>query len=286
MKREEAIDVVKAGFEKLEESLKQGKSDALLKYLATVSKFHNYSLRNLVLIWQQNEDATMVAGFRAWQKLGRTVKKGEKGIGIFAPMPFKKKDQDGNASQGKSKTDEETQMMGFRVVHVFDISQTEGDPLPKLATVTGDVGDKLDQLKQVVTGNGIELVFESIDRNALGYSTGGKIVIEESLDDAKAFQVLAHELAHERLHHGERKGETTKKVRETEAEAVGFIVANAFDLEAQSHCAEYIQLYDGNSETLRESLDYIQSTAKWIVEAIQNVASNAVETESATAEAA
>ena len=228
----------------------------------------------------------MVAGFRAWQKLGRTVKKGEKGIGIFAPMPFKKKDQDGNASQGKSKTDEETQMMGFRVVHVFDISQTEGDPLPKLATVTGDVGDKLDQLKQVVTGNGIELVFESIDRNALGYSTGGKIVIEESLDDAKAFQVLAHELAHERLHHGERKGETTKKVRETEAEAVGFIVANAFDLEAQSHCAEYIQLYDGNSETLRESLDYIQSTAKWIVEAIQNVASNAVETESATAEAA
>ena len=100
------------------------------------------------------------------------------------------------------------------------------------------------------------------------------------------FQVLAHELAHERLHHGERKGETTKKVRETEAEAVGFIVSNAFDLEAQSHCAEYIQLYDGNSETLRESLDYIQSTAKWIVEAIQNVASNAVESEPANAEAA
>ena len=132
VKREEAIDVVKAGFEKLEESLKQGKSDALLKYLATVSKFHNYSMRNLLLIWQQNEDATMVAGFRAWQKHGRSVKKGDKGIGIFAPMPFKKKDQDGNPSQGKSKTDEETQMMGFRVVHVFDISQTEGDPLPKL----------------------------------------------------------------------------------------------------------------------------------------------------------
>ena len=286
MKREEAIDVVKAGFEKLEESLKQGKGDALLKYLATISKFHNYSMRNLLLIWQQNEDATMVAGFRAWQKLGRMVKKGEKGIGIFAPMPFKKKDQDSNASQGKSKTDEETQMMGFRVVHVFDISQTEGDPLPERATVTGDVGDKLERLKQVVTGNGIELVFESIDRNALGYSTGGKIVIEESLDEANAFQVLAHELAHERLHHGERKSETTKMVRETEAEAVGFIVANAFDLEAQSHCAEYIQLYDGNSETLRESLDYIQSTAKWIVEAIENVGSNAVESEPANAEAA
>ena len=241
-----------------------------------------------MLIWQQNEDATMVAGFRAWQKLGRTVKKGEKGIGIFAPMPFKKKDQDGKTSKDKSKNNEEAQMMGFRVVHVFDISQTEGDPLPErtTVTVTGDVGDKLEQLKQVVTSNGIELVFESIDRNALGYSTGGKIVIEEALDAANAFQVLAHELAHERLHHGERKWETTKKVRETEAEAVGFIVANAFDLDASSHCAEYIQLYDGNSDTLRESLDYIQSTAKWIVEAIQNVASNAVESEPANAEAA
>ena len=123
MKREEAIEVVKAGFEKLEESLKQGKSDALLKYLATVSKFHNYSMRNLLLIWQQNEDATMVAGFRAWQKLGRTVKKGEKGIGIFAPMPFKKKERDPNETQNKSTKEKENQMMGFRVVHVFDISQ-------------------------------------------------------------------------------------------------------------------------------------------------------------------
>ena len=217
MKREKAIDVVKSGFEKLEESLKQGRSDDLLKYLATVSKFYNYSMRNLMLIWQQNEDATMVAGFRAWHKLGRTVKKGEKGIGIFAPMRFKKKEGQGGENTSKSANDKENQMIGFRVVHVFDVSQTEGDPLPELATVTGDVGDKLDQLKQVVTSNGIELAFESIDRNALGYSTGGKIVIEESLDDAKAFQVLAHELAHERLHHDERKGKTTKKVRETEA---------------------------------------------------------------------
>ena len=175
MKREEAIDLVKSGFEKLEESLKEGKSDALLKYLATISKFHNYSLRNLMLIWQQKENATMVAGFRAWQKLGRTVKKGEKGIGIFAPMPFKKKEQDGNAAKSKARTsskpnsDDEFQMMGFRVVHVFDISQTDGDPLPETASISGDIGENLEHLIRVVVEEGIELVFESIDGSADGF---------------------------------------------------------------------------------------------------------------------
>jgi hypothetical protein len=273
MKREEAIDLVKTGFEQLEETLKQGKSDALLKYLATISKFHNYSLRNLMLIWQQNENATMVAGFRAWQKLGRTVKKGEKGIAIFAPMPFKKKELEGNASQDKSKSDEETQMMGFRIVHVFDISQTEGDPLPETAAISGDVGQNLEYLIRVVVEEGIELAFESIDGSADGYSTGGKIVIEESLNEATAFQVLAHELAHERLHQGERKNEVSKTVRETEAEAIGFIVANAFGLDAAAHCADYIQVYNGDSDTLRESLGCIQATAQWIVSSIQNVES-------------
>ena len=274
MKREEAIDLVKTGFEKLEETLKQGKSDALLKYLTTISKFHNYSLRNLMLIWQQNENATMVAGFRAWQKLGRTVKKGEKGIGIFAPMPFKKKELEGNAVKKKSKTeDEEVPMMGFRVVHVFDISQTEGDPLPETTAISGDVGQNLEYLIRVVVEEGIELVFESIDGSTDGYSTGGKIVIEESLNEATAFQVLAHELAHERLHQGERKNKVSKTVRETEAEAVGFIVANAFGLDAAAHCADYIQVYNGDSDTLRESLGCIQATAKWIVSSIQNVES-------------
>ena len=289
MKREEAIKLVEAGFEQLEETLKQGKSDALMKYLATMSKFHRYSLRNLLMIWQQNENATMVAGFRAWQKLGRTVKKGEKGIAIFAPMPFKKKAEGGNCQKARTsepKSDEEAQMMGFRVVHVFDVSQTEGDPLPETAKVTGDIGDNLERLKNVVANSGIELVFESIDGGACGCSAGGKIVIEESLNDEHAFQVLAHELAHERLHQGERKGQATKKVRETEAEAIGFIVANAFDLDATSHCAEYIQLYDGNSDTLRESLKHIQSTAQWIVESIHSIANAEAENVSSKAEAA
>ena len=282
MKRDEAIKLVKTGFEQLEEALNQGKSDALMKYLRTASKFHKYSMRNLQLIWQQNEDATRVAGFRAWQKLGRTVKKGQKGIAIFAPLPFKKKNPDGRVAGNQKGNDEPAEMMGFRVVHVFDISQTEGEPLPELASVVGDVGDKLKRLKQVVIEAGVELCFEAIDNGANGYSEGGKIVIDSGLDDVHAFQVLAHELAHERLHHGERRAETTKTVRETEAEAVAFIVANAFDLDATTHCADYIQLYNGDSETLRDSLGHIQSTAQWIVESIQSAL---LETEFVKAEA-
>ena len=104
-----------------------------------------------------------------------------------------------------------------------------------------------------------------------GYSTGGKVVIEESLNDVHAFQVLVHELAHERLHHGDRRSETTKTVRETEAEAIGFIVSNAFEIDARNHSTDYIQLYNGDSETLRESLGFIQSTAQWIIESIESV---------------
>ena len=284
MKREEAIKLVQSGFEQLESALKEGKSEDLMKYLTTMSRFHNYSFRNLVMIWTQREDATMVAGFRAWRKLGRMVKKGEKGIAIFAPMPFKKKDKGegklNRADTDKRKPDEEATMMGFKVVHVFDVSQTEGDPLPEPSKVTGDVGANLERIQRVVVDSGIELKFEQL-HDSHGYSAGGKIVIDESLSDAEKFQTIAHELAHERLHQGERKAVATKTVKETEAEAVGFIVSQAFGLDSVTHCADYIQLYDGNADTLRESLSHIQKTAQWIIESINAIATDQMKSEAA-----
>ena len=284
MKREEAIKLVQSGFEQLESALKEGKSDDLMKYLATMSRFHNYSFRNLVMIWSQREDATRVAGFRAWQKLGRMVKKGEKGIAIFAPMPFKQKEKNegsrNRTAKGERKSDEEVTMMGFKVVHVFDISQTEGDPLPEPSKVTGKVGVNLERIQRVVLDSGIELKFEQLD-GAHGYSVGGKVVIDQSLSDAEKFQTIAHELAHERLHQGERKTVATKTVKETEAEAVGFIVSQAFGLDSVTHCADYIQLYDGNADTLRESLSHIQKTAQWIIESINALATDQVKSEAA-----
>ena len=282
MKREEAIKLVQSGFEQLESALKEGKSDDLMKYLTTISRFHNYSFRNLVMIWSQREDATRVAGFRAWQKLGRMVKKGEKGIAIFAPMPFKQKEKNEGkrirTDKGERKSDEEVTMMGFKVVHVFDISQTEGDPLPEPSKVTGEVGANLERIQRVVVDSGIELKFEEL-HGSCGYSTGGKVVIDQSLSDAEKFQTIAHELAHERLHQGERKAVASKTVKETEAEAVGFIVSQAFGLDSVTHCADYIQLYDGNADTLRESLSHIQNTAQWIIESISAMATEQVKSE-------
>ena len=284
MKREEAIKLVQSGFEQLESALREGKSDDLMKYLTTMSRFHNYSFRNLVMIWSQREDATRVAGFRAWQKLGRMVKKGEKGIAIFAPMPFKQKEKNegsrNRTAKGERKSNEEVTMMGFKVVHVFDISQTEGDPLPEPSKVTGEVGANLERIQRVVVDSGIELKFEQLD-SAHGYSVGGKVVIDQSLSDAEKFQTIAHELAHERLHQGERKAVATKTVKETEAEAVGFIVSQAFGLDSVTHCADYIQLYDGNADTLRESLSHIQKTAQWIIESINAIATEQVKSEAA-----
>jgi len=269
MKRDETIELVKTGFERLETALKEGKSAELLAYLSTTARFHNYSFRNLLLIWQQKEDATRVAGYQAWKKLGRTVKKGEKGIAIFAPMPFKKKNAKPEpAADNKEATDKEPTMMGFKVVHVFDIAQTEGNALPEMAKIDGNVGNNLDRLKQVVIQTDIELKFANLD-GVNGYSAGGKIVIDRSLSAAEMFQTLAHELAHEFLHQGDRKSAVSKTVRETEAEAVGFIVADAFGLDSIKHCSDYIQLYNGNAETLRESLQQIQSTARSIIESIQ-----------------
>ena len=194
------------------------------------------------------------------------MKKGEKGIAIFAPMPFRKKDE--SSSENNSEDKKETTMIGFKVVHVFDVAQTEGDALPKQAGIGGDVGNNLERLKQVVTQASIDLTFEELG-SVNGYSAGGKIVVNQSLSNAEAFQTMAHELAHERLHWGDRRSEVTKTVRETEAEAVGYIVSEAFGLESVKHCADYIQLYNGDAETLRASLKQIQSTAQWIIDSIR-----------------
>lgn len=271
MKRDEAICVVKEGFEQLEEALKAGKSDKMIRYLTVMSRFHHYSMRNTMMILKQSPDATMVAGFRAWLKLGRCVKKGETGIAIFAPMPFRAKGEDGKPIAKKDSTEDDVLMVGFKVVHVFDISQTEGDDLPAPPSVSGQVGVNLARLEEAVKRADIELVFETIEDDANGYSAGGKIVIEESLGRTERFAVLAHELAHERLHHDPNRPKASKTVRETEAEAVAFIVCSAFGLDATSHSSDYIQLYDGNGDTLKDSLKSIQSTAQWIIESVNSV---------------
>lgn len=249
---------------RLHKSLKAGKSEQLQTFLKTVSKFHSYSLRNQLLIACQKSNATRVAGYGAWQKMNRQVRKGEKGIRILAPIVRKKNDQEGEENT------KEKRVVGYRSASVFDISQTDGEQLPNLSSIKGDPGTNLRQLRRLVQSKGIELKTESLD-GAEGLSKGGVIVIEESLDAPKQFAVLAHEFAHELLHKTDRRASTTKTMRETEAESVAFVVCEAFGIESELHSSDYIQLYGGTPEILTESLNYIRKAAIEIIDGIETL---------------
>lgn len=271
MKREEAMKLVTCGFEELSQALAEGKSEALVAYLSVMARFHDYSFRNCLLIAKQRPKATQVAGFRQWLKMKRYVKKGEKGIGILAPLVYKRKDDEPPSDTPQSNNDSAKIVRGFKVVHVFDVSQTEGEQLPEFEEVRGDPGDWLLKLEEVVRAAGIELEYVDSLGGADGVSQGGKIAVVAGLPAAQTFLVLVHEYGHELLHRDERRKKTTKQIRETEAEAVGYVVSHVIGLDAKSHSSDYIQLYNGDSDTLSESMHLIQQTAARIVEEIHQV---------------
>lgn len=264
MKLDVATKLAEQGIDQLAEALSQGRSDTLEAYLGVLAKFHRYSFQNCMMIACQCPDATHVAGFHAWKKLGRRVVKGAKGIAILAPCVYRRKDDD-EAADGEQKI----VVKGFKVVHVFDVSQTEGDELPQFATIAGDPGELIGRLELVIGQHDIALTYDYIPSGALGVSEAGSIIIRPDLSPAERFAVLAHEFAHELLHKGERRQDTTKTVRETEAEAVSFVVCQAIGLDSSTRSADYIQLYRGTTETLAESLDYIQKTATHILGLIE-----------------
>lgn len=279
MKREDALKLSEQAICDLAKSLESGKSETLQEYLAMLARFHRYSFGNIMMIYLQMAEATHVAGFTRWQQLGRHVKKGEKGIAILAPMLFREKSEDQPASDAQGKV--VRVLRGFKVVHVFDVSQTEGKPLAELASISGEPGERLHALKQLVEDEGIKLLCEPIPGGALGQSAGGEITVVPGLEPAEEFAVLVHELAHEILHRDERRKETTKSIRETEAEAVSFAVSKAIGLDSSTRSSDYIQLYAGDVETLTESLDHIQRASTRILSALvqpaptQRLAANA-----------
>jgi hypothetical protein len=168
MKRDDATRLVDDGIAELNGALACGRSETLKHYLAVMSRFHRYSFGNLMLILSQREDATHVAGYRKWLELGRHVRQGEKGIGILAPCRYKRQtDDDGDNSETR-------EIHGFRVVHVFDVSQTDGDPLAEFAAVTGHPGQALCHLEEVARRRDIAVEYVPNLGGALGMSSGGK----------------------------------------------------------------------------------------------------------------
>ncbi len=243
----------------------------LTQYLNAMARFHHYSFGNIMLIARQKPQATNVAGIRTWNSLGRFVKRGEKGILILAPMVGYRKpgqndvateiDTDNAADERRS----EPQLVGFRAVYVFDITQTEGKELPALTDVQGDVSGDRDRLFKFVEAQGVELNYSEQIGPAKGLSHGGKITLLLGMQPAEEFSTLVHEIGHEMLHRGDRRTLTTKQVRETEAEAVAFVVCQAVGLETGSASQDYIQVWHGDANLLRESLEAVQQTAAVIL---------------------
>ena len=266
--RQTAKEVIATNVKSLIEQLEAGHSDALTAYLDAMSRFHNYSFGNILEIARQRPDATRVAGMYAWNQLGRKVKKGERGIRILAPIVGVKRKKDEEAEKDITKQNTRV-LVGFRNAYVFDVSQTEGAELPAMREISGEVGENRARLIAFINKQNIELVFTENIAPALGTSYGGRIAILPGQSEAEEFSTLVHELAHEMLHKAERRTTTTKVVKETEAEAVAFVIGKAVGLETGSASADYIQLYHGNASLLAESLEVIQQTSAVILAALQ-----------------
>ena len=228
--------------------LKQGVAaivtgDDWKRMLAMQSRFHSYSFRNVIAIVMQQPGATRVAGFQAWKAMGRSVKKGEKGIAILAPCVRKAEASEGSADEaGEGRGSR----MFFRVAYVFDVSQTEGDPLPSVATtLAGDdeaAAATFDRLRAFAEEKlGIPVSFEPMPGGAHGYLSRieRRIAICEGLSPLQSAKTLAHEIAHAVLHLDE-KDSHERTVMEVEAESTAFVVLDALGFDTSAYSFGYV----------------------------------------------
>lgn len=253
-KAETARRQIAESLSELAEELTQGKSERLTAFLDMLARFHGYSFGNVMLIHKQRPDATRVAGYQAWKQLGRQVRKGERGITIIAPMVFRTEETTGDQSD---------QPIRFRAVNVFDVSQTDGEPLPEPPGVDGQPGEHLDRIVAFVASLGIELIIDAL-LDADGQSRGGCIAIRDGLTPAARFATIVHELAHEMLHKDDQKSD--HRFRELEAESVAYAVCRAVGLDTNSACSDYIRFHGGDADALREVLGRVQKTAARILD--------------------
>lgn len=255
-------------------------------YLKTMTKFHRYSFNNTLLIAMQRPDATLVTGYRNWQSMGRQVKKGEKGITILAPAPKKQKksqavyDQENNPildEQGNQKYEEiEVVIPRFKATTVFDISQTEGEPIQTIGPeeLTDAVKD-FDMFMQAITDiSPVPIRFDEIEGSAKGYydSANKEIVIRKGMSESQTIKTAIHESGHARLHNRDKmKAEGIRKDRETrevEAESVAYCVCSAFEVETSDYSFPYIAGWSSGRDMkeLRASMDTIRQTSGQMIE--------------------
>jgi N-terminal domain of anti-restriction factor ArdC len=263
----DAHAVVNLGVAALLEELQQGKSGRLEEYLAFAGRFHRYSAQNQLLIYLQCPHATHVAGYRTWQEMGYQVGRGQKGIRILAPRPFKRLDE---------TTGDERHGVYFVSVSVFDASQLanlDSKSLPEFFTPLADDQQELyRRLMDIVTADGI-VVSEGNTGRAQGYSAGGSIVIREGLDSRSRTLVLLHEYTHELLHWKADEAKPDKQVKECHAEAVSYIVAHHFGIH-NPFSSDYLQHWGTTPKELLAEMETVRLTAALIIDRIEGPASS------------
>ena len=284
---------VKEITDKLEAGLKElFESEKYKSYLSTMSKFHNYSFNNTLLIAMQKPEATLVAGYQAWQKnFERHVNKGEKAIRILAPAPYKIKEErdkldpvtgemmfDENGMPQKEET--EVTIPAFRAVSVFDVSQTDGKPIPELEVneLLSTVEGYEDFVQALMNISPVPIAFEDIPGDSKGYfSTAEKrIAVQENMSESQTLKTMVHEVAHSRLHDKEvNQGMDIpvkdRNTKEVEAESVAFTVCQHFGIDTSDYSFGYIAGWSSgrNMKELKSSLDTIRKTASELITGIE-----------------
>jgi antirestriction protein ArdC len=252
-------------------------SDQWRRYLKAQAAFHAYSYANTLLILFQKPEATRVAGFRTWLKLGRHVRKGERGIFILAPVFARKKAEDGQQVQQDANGDAaEARVVCFKLVAVFDVSQTDGEDLPApVQKLTGDTaGDLYDRLAVFSATNGCPVTVEVIDGSANGFYAprDHRIVIREGLAPDQAAKTLAHEIAHSILHREPEVYAARRGDCELEAESVAFVVLHHFGIDTGAYSFGYVTTWAGGDDEaikgLKTSAARIQATARKVIDGI------------------
>ena len=244
---------------------------SLVPFLTTMSRFSKYSLWNQMLIFAQRPDATCVMGYRAWNKAGYQVRKGEHGIAIYAPMLFK------NRNSAADPDDTTAPRLGFRVAYVFDVSQVDALPgtepaLDTPATVCPNAHRANEQLKAFLFGHNVELEYKRLQSGLLGYTNGRRITCGTDQAVHVEFGTLAHETTHLLLHFprdGSPRPDLT--TRETEAEAVTFLLCAQLGIDGTEASIDYIRSYRGTPDTLANSLERIRSTAGRLITELETI---------------
>ena len=268
-------------------------SERYKEYLRVMSKFHNYSFNNTLLIAMQKPDASLIAGFTAWKnQFQRNVKKGEKGIKIIAPSPFKIKQETEKIDpqtqkpvigrDGKPVTEEkEITIPAYKVVSVFDVSQTEGKELPDIAVdaLTGDVEQYSDFFAALEKTSPVPIGFEKIEGGAHGYYhlEDKRIALDEGMSELQTLKTAIHEIAHAKLHDidlnapkDEQPPRVDRRTREVEAESVAYTVCQHYGLDTSDYSFGYVAGWSSGRELaeLKSSLETIRSAAADIINSI------------------